>query len=148
MVLALDNRLVQEQDTAIWLIPDSRHFELFPNNPKYRFIGPVHDFDSRKRDVYIDLKAVAVPDKNIRMAFEVPFTDRPVFHIHREKKIIMCDYASAGNQWNDSNFYRVWLPQPLYMGNMYARNTWKLMGYGLKAPVKVPQYITKALQQE
>lgn len=148
VVLALDNRLAPEQDTSVWLIGESRKFEEFPNNPRYRFVNPNNDFDSQKEAVYIDLKPVTVPDKDIWMAFEVPFVDRPVFHIHREKKIIMCDYASAGNRWSDTNLYRVWLPQPLYMGNMYARNTWKLMGYGLKAPVKVPAYITEALKNK
>ena len=148
VVLALDNRLVSEQDTSVWLIGDSRKFEEFPNNPRYRFVNPNNDFDSQKEAVYIDLKPVTVPDKSIWMAFEVPFVDRPVFHIHREKKIIMCDYASAGNRWSDDNLYRVWLPQPMYMGNMYARNTWKLMGYGMKAPVKVPAYITEALKNK
>ncbi|WP_040679916.1 glycoside hydrolase family 127 protein [Niabella aurantiaca] len=148
VVLAMDSRLVPEQDTAIWLIGGARKFEPFPGNPKYRSLDPAHDFDSQKEDVYIDLRPVDVPDKNIWMAFEVPFTDRPIFHIHREKRILMCDYASAGNQWSETNLYRVWLPQPMYMGNMYARNTWKLLGYGMKAPMKVPAYITEALKDK
>jgi len=30
--------------------------------------------------------------------------------------VAMCDFASAGNDWSESNQYRSWFPQPLYKG--------------------------------
>ena len=55
----------------------------------------------------------------------------------------MCDYASTGNGWSETNLYRVWVPQPMFMGNLYATNTWKVM-VGSKRTT-VSEYIEQAL---
>ena len=48
------------------------------------------------------------------MAFEAPFRVRPShFFGHYTTNLVLCDFASAGNAWSETNLYRVWLPQPL-----------------------------------
>jgi hypothetical protein len=79
------------------------------------------------------------------MAFELQFIIRPSFQVHREK-IVMCAFVSAGNEWSENNLYRVWLPQPLYMENMFAKDTWKFSGYNLKKRQTVPAYIRVAVK--
>jgi hypothetical protein len=39
----------------------------------------------------------------------------------------MCDYASAGNQYSSKNLFRVWLPQPLFMNDIFPENTWRIL---------------------
>lgn len=148
VVLALDNRLVQSVDTTVWLIAHPLAYENLTIYKNYKgYILPKYNFPKRPEDAYIDLKPIFPADKNIWMAFEVPFIVRGThFMAHREKKIIMCDYASAGNQWNENNLYRVWLPQPLFMGNMFTVNTWKLLNYGAKQRSVVPDYIQTAIK--
>jgi hypothetical protein len=60
------------------------------------------------------------------MAFEVPFLHRPTHFVKHEKTMLtMCDYASAGNKYETSNAFRVWLPQPLYMRTAYPDEAWR-----------------------
>jgi len=60
------------------------------------------------------------------MAFEVPFLIRPTHFVKHEKtNLILCDYASAGNLYETSNNFRVWLPQPLYMRTAYPSEAWR-----------------------
>lgn len=148
VVLALDSRLVPEQDSAIWLLGDPHVYQEFPGQPKYKYILPKKDFASQTEDVYVDLKPATTQDKNIWLAFEVSFVVRPVFHIHSEKRLLLCDFSSAGNEWSEKNLYRTWLPQPLYMNNMYARNTWKFSLYGAKVRPTVPKYIQVAMNEK
>lgn len=102
VVLALDNRLVAPQDIAVRLQVDAGG--------------------------YVDLRPCASKPEDVWMAFEVPFEVRPShFFNHRRITLSMCDFASAGNRWSMQNLYRVWLPQPLYLGDMYPPDTWKLM---------------------
>jgi hypothetical protein len=62
------------------------------------------------------------------MAFEAPFEVRPShFFKHHQIKLAMCDFVSAGDDWSESNLYRIWLPQPLFLEGMYPADTWKLM---------------------
>jgi DUF1680 family protein len=147
IVLAMDNRLAHEQDSAIWLIASPHVYEDFPGNtPTKDFILPTYNFPAPGVPAYIDLKPVTPTDTSIWMAFEVPFVVRPSFQVHREKPVVMCDFSSAGNQWSDNNLYRVWLPQPLLMSNMYARNTWKFAVYNAKVRPAVPAYIQAAVK--
>lgn len=148
IVLAFDNRLVQEQDTTVWLIAHPLVYENLTGNKNYKgYILPKYDFPAPDKEAYIDLKPITPPGKDIWMAFEAPFIVRPThFFIHRQKNIVMCDFASAGNQWNENNLYRVWLPQPLFMGNMFTKNTWKVMNYGTKKRPVVPDYIQMAIK--
>ena len=54
----------------------------------------------------VPLESVAPPD-GIRMAFRVP--DRNG-ESGQEREMLLCDYASAGNTWDDRSRFRVWLP--------------------------------------
>jgi len=48
----------------------------------------------------------------------------------------MCDYASAGNEYSSDNLFRVWLPQPLYMNDIFPKDTWRILyREGEKRPV-------------
>jgi DUF1680 family protein len=145
VVLAFDNRLVPEQIATIWLISQPYQYENLISKEGKGYVLPKYNFPPAGEQGYIDLKPVASPDKNIWMAFEVPFFVRPVhFMGHHEKKIIMCDYASAGNAWSPDNLFRVWLPQPFFMGTIYAKGAGKVLVNSNTRPV-VPKYIQEAL---
>jgi uncharacterized protein len=102
ILLALDNRLVPAIDTAVWLTADAGGF--------------------------VELKPFAAKPAWAWMAFEVPFQVHPShFYGHYTTNLALCDFASAGNAWNEKNLYRTWLPQPLFLGQAYASNTWKLL---------------------
>ena len=146
VVLAMDNRLVPEQDSTVWLISQPYKYETYiPDNGK-GFISPKYNFPPVGEDGYLDLKPIASPDKNIRMAFDVSFIVRPWhFFLHHEKHIIMCDFASAGNEWSPKNLFRVWLPQPFFMGKIYTEGAGKVLSLPTPRCV-VPQYILKAME--
>ncbi len=60
--------------------------------------------------------------------FEVPFILRYThFFDHELKSLVMCDYASAGNEYSTDNLFRTWLPQPMFMGNLFPENTWRIL---------------------
>jgi DUF1680 family protein len=102
ILLALDNRLVPATDTAVWLSTDAEGF--------------------------VKLKPLAAKPAWARMAFEVPFQVHPShFYGHYTTNLALCDFASAGNAWNEKNLYRTWLPQPLFLGNAFASHTWSLL---------------------
>src|ERR1017187_3924840 len=113
ILLALDNRLVPPSDVALWLAPDTNGLvELKPHrsNPEWAW-----------------------------MSFEVPFQVRPShFFGHYTTNLALCDFASAGNAWSETNLYRVWLPQPLLLSQAYATNTWKLLHPGPGWPLRRP----------
>jgi len=54
-------------------------------------------------------------------------------------KLVMCDYASAGNGWSGDNLFRVWLPQPLFLRHAYPADTWRLTCPGAETCPDVPQ---------
>jgi DUF1680 family protein len=148
VLLAMDNRLAPEQDSTVWLISQPYHYETYiPENGK-GFIPQKYNFPPAGEQGYLDLKPIASPDKNIRMAFDVSFIVRPWhFFLHHEKHIMMCDYASAGNEWSPGNSFRVWLPQPLFMGNLYSWGAGKVLS--LPVPrCTVPSYILKAMEDK
>lgn len=65
------------------------------------------------KDGYVDARLVAAP-KGIWMAFSVPAvmgTDLESFS--KPVTINFCDFASAGNEWNRNQRYRVWLQKTL-----------------------------------
>jgi len=65
---------------------------------------------------HVDLVAGEVPEY-VQMVFNVPFEVKPTnFFDHKVVSVAMCDFASAGNDWSESNQYRSWFPQPLYKG--------------------------------
>ncbi len=102
ILLALDNRLDVSQDVAVRLVTDAAG--------------------------YVALRPAASKPDEIWMAFAVPFEVRPThFFKHRQIHLAMCDYASAGNGWSSENLLRAWLPQPLFLREMFPRDTWRLM---------------------
>ena len=110
ILLALDNRLVPTSDTAVWLQADAEgHVELKPRATK-----PVWAW----------------------MTFEAPFQVRPShFFGFYTTNLALCDFASAGNAWSETNLYRAWLPQPLYLSQAFPSNTWKIMHPGIPRPI-------------
>ena len=46
----------------------------------------------------------------------------PLFN-HEEKELIFCDYASAQESLTIDTAYRVWLPQPLYRGGLFPKDS-------------------------
>lgn len=147
ILLAFDNRLTPAQDSTVWLVAGPQKFDDVTATSK-GYVLPTHNFPKNKDEAYIDLKPVTIQNDDILMAFEVPFIIR-MWHIvnHHEKKLIMCDYASAGNKWSADNVYRVWLPQPLFMGELYPKNTWNIMYPGAKKRSTVPDYIEKVVKE-
>lgn len=145
IVLAFDNRLTQAEDTTVWLLSQPLVYNDLVKTKNYK--GSVmarHNFPPPGEPGYVELQPVASKTGDVWMAFEVPFFERPS-HVsgHRPKNLVMCDYASAGNGWSETNLFRVWAPQPMFMGNLYATNTWKILA-GSKRPA-VPEYIEQGL---
>jgi hypothetical protein len=137
IVLALDNRLVKEDSQNLWLLHDGYKW-IYDKAFKidYALLEPVSDINKVK---YIDIKPVESLPVNIWMGFEVPFLIRPTHFIgHKKTKLIMCDYASAGNQYSPTNLFRVWLPQPMFMNTIFPKETWKLLQNKKERP-KVPE---------
>ena len=145
VVLAFDNRLVSEEVATVWLLAEKLPYE----GPKDKaYVLPAHNLPPADRQGYLDLQPVISKEKNILMAFEAAFFVRTAhFQGHHPKKIVMCDYASAGNQWSETNYYRVWAPQPMFMGNLYAKNTWRIMSFNGKVRATVPGYIQQAIKK-
>jgi hypothetical protein len=77
------------------------------------------------------------------MTFEAPFQVRPshFFGIYTTN-LALCDFASAGNAWSQTNLYRACLPQPLYLSQAFPTNTWKLMHPDIARPV-IPAALMK-----
>jgi DUF1680 family protein len=146
VVLALDNRLVPEQVSTVWLIAQPYQYDNLISKEGKGYILPKHNFPPAGEQGYIELKPIPSPDKNIRMAFEASFFVRPVhFLAHQEKKLILCDLASAGNTWSAGNLYKVWLPQPMYMGNMYPKGAGQVLVNSKRNRPEVPPYIDEAV---
>lgn len=140
VVLALDSRLVTTETAVVWLIAHPVPVE----GEKKDYVAAKHNFPPVDQQGYITLEPVATRYNDILMAFNVPFWRRiGQFNMHREKQLVMCDYASAGNRWSSDNLYRIWLPQPMYLRNIYVRDTYKLM-VGSKR-TSVPEYIQNAI---
>jgi DUF1680 family protein len=102
ILLALDNRLVPASNTAVSLSADA--------------------------DGFVKLKALSAKPTWAWMAFEAPFQVHPShFYGHYTTNLAVCDFSSAGNDWNEKNLYRTWLPQPLFLGNAFPSHTWNLL---------------------
>ena len=114
VLLAMDNRLIEPQDVAAWLYADAQGF--------------------------IELQPAAKKPADVWMAFDVSFEVKPShFYNHHPMKLTLCDFSSAGNRWSDKNLFRTWLPQPLYMADMYPPDTWKLMYPDAKTRPQIPK---------
>ena len=102
ILLALDNRFVHPSDDALWML---------------------HNEEGN-----VDLHKVTPTPEGVNVAFSVPFEIRPYhFFNHSKTELVFCDYASAGNLWSESNLFRSWIPQPLYMPQAFVPGTWKLL---------------------
>lgn len=143
VVLAMDNRMVKEQDSAVWLLPkpwDYENTEFAPAGYKGYVLNSAYSEKDLKNN-YIDLVPYLDKPDHVWMAFEVAFLMRPShFFDHKEKMLVMCDYASAGNEFSADNLFRVWLPQPLFLRNAFEKDTWKITYPGKKERPAVPSY--------
>lgn len=99
VVLSFDTRLIPRRDAV-------------DAPPMYRY-----EFD-RKKDGSIDVKLVDSPDPALWMTFEVPCVDEA----GAPHTLPMCDYASAGNTWQEGNLFRTWTPQPFDFRHLYVNN--------------------------
>ncbi|WP_339204165.1 beta-L-arabinofuranosidase domain-containing protein [Paenibacillus sp. FSL K6-3182] len=132
IVLALDSRLSDaEKHVSLWL--DHEQMERKHNqdwNIDYVLLDNCSD-----EETYIDLVSAATKPEGVWMAFEVPFLIRPSHFVgHKESKLVMCDYASAGNEFSESNLFRVWLPQPLFMEQAFPKGTWHILVHSEDRP--------------
>jgi DUF1680 family protein len=127
IVLALDNRLVRQADYNLWLYPENTRWQHTDDLGGLSYVLP-EPVPSGEKDLYIDIQPAAIKPDDIWMAFEVPFLYRYThFFDHRVETLVMCDYASAGNRYSTDNLFRVWIPQPLYMHEVFPENTWRIL---------------------
>jgi len=128
IVLALDSRFVKAENFNLWLLPDGTKWNHVDELGGLNYVLPKPCPPSGMPDQYIELKPVTEKPADVWMAFEVPFLYRYThFFDHKQINLIMCDYASAGNQYDEKNLFRVWLPQPLFMNNIFPENTWHIL---------------------
>jgi uncharacterized protein len=118
VVLALDERLVKQQDQNVYLLHEGHEWKRDPQwQMDYALLKPVSSFPEQ---MYIDLVPVETDQDAFWMTFEVPFLIRPSHFVNHEKTtLVMCDYASAGNLFSNESLFRVWLSQPLYLKYIY-----------------------------
>ena len=128
IVLALDNRLVKNENYNLWLLPHGTKWLYKEELGGLKYVLPAPCLSADSPDQYVELVASSSKPSNVWMAFEVPFLYRYThFFDHKQINLTMCDYASAGNQYNEKNLFRVWLPQPLFMNDIFPENTWRIL---------------------
>ncbi len=128
VVLALDNRMVKSQNYNLWLLPEGTQWIHKDELGGLTYVLPKPTLAENEPVQYIDIKPVTDKPANVWMAFEVPFLYRYThFFDHKQINLVMCDYASAGNQYTTDNLFRVWLPQPLYMNDLFPEDTWRIL---------------------
>jgi hypothetical protein len=136
VVLAMDNRFIEPADYNLWLYPANTKWESENELGNLRYVLP-RPVNQTPVVQYIELTPVQNKPDNVWMAFEVPFLYKYThFFKHSVKKLVMCDYASAGNLYTTDNLFRVWISQPLFMNDIFPNNTWKILfREGEKRPV-------------
>ncbi len=118
IVLALDDRLAKPENLAVRLVTDE--------------------------DGFVALRPSPSKPEEIWMAFDAPFEVRPTHYFgHYKSHLTLCDYASAGNGWSSENLFRVWLPQPLFLRQMYPTETWRLMCPDLQECPRIPKFASE-----
>jgi uncharacterized protein len=128
VVLALDNRMVKPEDYNLWLLPEGTEWTFKNELGGLKYVLPKPCLTADAPVQYIELTPVADKPAGVWMAFEVPFLYRYThFFDHKQKNLIMCDYASAGNRYDEKNLFRVWLPQPLFMNDIFPEKTWRIL---------------------
>jgi len=140
VVLALDNRYVKPQNINLWLQPRNTIWK-YDDELKSDYVVMEPTMPPSDSVMYIDLKPVLPSPQGVWMAFEVPFVYKPIhFFYHKRETLTMVDYASAGNQYRQDNLFRVWMPQPMYMNDVFPENTWNILYFGID---KRPEYFGK-----
>jgi DUF1680 family protein len=135
IVLALDNRLVKEAPYNLWLYPEGTAWTHADDFGGLDYVLP-DTTGSAGAEATIELTPAASKPDGVWMAFEVPFLYRYThFFDHEVRGLHMCDYASAGNGYSTGNLFRVWIPQPLFMQEIFPGNTWKILYPGEERPV-------------
>ena len=128
IVLALDNRMVKAENYNLWLLPDGTSWNYKDELGGLKYVLPKPCPSADTPEQYIKLTPVSNKPSDVWMAFEVPFLYRYThFFDHKQINLVMCDYASAGNQYDTKNLFRVWLSQPLFMNNIFPENTWRIL---------------------
>ncbi|MDR1369933.1 MAG: glycoside hydrolase family 127 protein [Dysgonamonadaceae bacterium] len=106
VILAFDTRLVPLRD-GVDEPPMYRY--KFDNNPDGSILLKPRHVDSAVNDIW--------------MMFDVPVVDES----GGRHELPMCDYASAGNTWQERNVFRVWIPQPFDFRHLYVNNMdWRI----------------------
>lgn len=140
IVLALDNRYVKPQNINLWLQPRNTIWK-YDDELKSDYVVMEPTMPPSDSVTYIDLKPLFPAPEGVWMAFEVPFVYKPIhFFYHKKETVTMVDYASAGNQYSQDNLFRVWMPQPMYMNDVFPENTWNILYFGID---KRPDYFGK-----
>ena len=128
IVLALDNRMVKAENYNLWLLPTDTKWNYQNELGGLKFVLPEPTKSADSQPQYIELTPTKSKPDNVWMAFEVPFLYKYThFFDHQQKNLVMCDYASAGNQYAENNLFRVWIPQPLFMNDIFPENTWRIL---------------------
>lgn len=128
IVLALDSRMVETADYNLWLHPEGTPWtEQREGETIFRYVLP-QPTPEVWPETFIELKPSDNKPENVWMTFEVPFLYKYThFFDHELKTLTMCDYASAGNEYRSENGLRTWLPQPLFMGELFPRESWHIL---------------------
>jgi hypothetical protein len=128
VVLALDSRMVKPENYNLWLLPDGTRWNHVDELGGLNYVLPKPCLSDGSVEEYIDIKPVTEKPDQVWMAFEVPFLYRYThFFDHKKINLVMCDYASAGNDYDTKDLFRVWLPQPLFMNDIFPVNTWRIL---------------------
>jgi len=128
VVLALDNRMVKDENYNLWLLPRGTQWNFKDELGGLNYVLPSPCITDDSPQQYVDLVPSPSKPENVWMAFEVPFLYRYThFFDHKQVNLVMCDYASAGNQYSEKNLFRVWLPQPIFMNDVFPENTWRIL---------------------
>jgi DUF1680 family protein len=139
IVLALDNRFVKAENYNLWLLPDGTKWNHVDELGGLNYVLPKPTTTATSAEQYIELTPVREKPADVWMAFEVPFLYRYThFFDHKKISLVMCDYASAGNLYDENNLFRVWLPQPLFMNAVFPENTWHILYRDGVARPKIP----------
>ncbi|MHB1454448.1 MAG: hypothetical protein ACYCYM_10915 [Saccharofermentanales bacterium] len=131
IVLAFDNRIVLRSFDRLW-INDADFRKKHDENWKLDYYL-INQTSACKDVKYIDIDPAEEDNEDAWIIYEVPFISRPShFFNHKHIKVKMCDYASAGSQFSAENIFRVWIPQPALMSNIFPHDTEKNNTHSLK----------------
>ncbi|MEN8201177.1 MAG: beta-L-arabinofuranosidase domain-containing protein [Bacteroidota bacterium] len=134
VVLALDSRVVEPAGYNLWLLPDDTEWEHKDDFGGLKYVLP-EQVNESGNERYIELTPVKEKPEGVWMAFEVPFLHKIThFFGHEVKPQVMFDYASAGNGYSEENMFRVWIPQPLFMNDIFPEKTWHILEHGEERP--------------